>query len=128
MSVIQLDHIHMRGRDPEAVADFLSRHFDFEIVDRMQVRDLPRVVLRLGELTVFIEGATEGTPGVPAMPFRGIEHICLRTPDIAARAERLERAGVPLLSPVSEIRPGVKVAFVQAPDGILVELIERAAA
>ena len=128
MSVIQLDHIHMRCRDPEAVADFLSRHFDFEIVDRMQVRDLPRVVLHLGELTVFIEGATPDMPRVPAMPFRGIEHVCLRVPDIAAHAERLERAGVALLSPVSEIRPGVKVAFVEGPDGIVVELIERAAA
>ena len=126
MSAIRFDHIHMRGRDPGSVADFLSRHFDFEIVERLRVRDLPRVVLRLGELTVFIEGATDDMPRVPAMPFRGIEHVCLRVLDIDAHAERLERAGVTLLSPVSEIRPGVKVAFVEAPDGILVELIERA--
>ena len=128
MSAVRLDHIHMRGRDPEPMADFLSRHFDFEIVERLRVRDLPRVALRLGELTVFVEGATDGMPRVPDMPFRGIEHICLRVPDIAAHADRLERAGVALLSPVSEIRPGVKVAFVEGPDGILVELIERSPA
>ncbi len=128
MSAIMLDHIHLRGRDPEAVADFLSRHFDVEIVSRMEVRGLPRVVLRVGDVAIFIEGATDDMPRVPAMPFRGIEHVCLRVPDIAAHAARLERAGVALLSPVSEIRPGVWAAFVEAPDGILVEVIERSAA
>lgn len=128
MSDILLDHIHLRARDPEAVADFLSRHFGVEIIDRMEVRNLQRVVLRLGAVAIFVEGATDDMPRVPAMPFRGIEHFCLRVLDINAQAARLERAGVSLLSPVSEIRPGVRICFVEAPDGILVELIERSAA
>ena len=128
MSAILLDHIHLRARDPEAVADYLSRHFDFEIEGRMEVRNLPRVVLRVGEVTIFVEGATADMPRVPAMPFRGIEHVCVRVPDITAHAARLERAGVTLLAPVSEIRPGVRVAFVEAPDGIMIEMIERSAA
>ena len=128
MSAVLLDHIHFRSRDPEAVAGFLSSHFGFEIEGRMEVRGLPRVVLRIGEVAIFVEGAIDGMPRVPGMPFRGIEHVCVRVPDIAAHAARLERAGVTLLSPVSEIRPGVKVAFVEAPDGILVEMIERLAA
>ena len=126
MSAILLDHIHLRACDPEAVAGFLSRHFDAEIVDRMEVRGLPRVVLRLGEVAIFVEGATGGMPRVPGKPFRGIEHVCVRVPDIAAHAARLERAGVKLLSPVSDVRPGVRAAFVEAPDGILIEIIQRA--
>ncbi len=125
MSAILLDHIHFRSREPEAVADFLSRHFDVEIVDRMEVRGLARVVLRVGEVAIFIEGATDDMPRVPGMPFRGIEHVCVRVPDIAAHAARLQQAGVTLLSPVSQIRPGVRIAFVEAPDGILIEMIER---
>lgn len=128
MSAILLDHIHLRARDPEAVADFLSRHFDVEIESRMEVRNLPRVVLRIGAVAIFVEGATADMPRVPAMPFRGIEHVCVRVPDIAAHAARLRQAGVTLLAPVSEVRPGVRVAFVEAPDGILVEMIERSAA
>ena len=128
MSAIVLDHIHLRSRDPEAVADFLSRHFDVEIVDRMQVRDLPRVVLRLGEVPIFIEGATGDMPRVPTMPFRGIEHLCVRVTDIAAHAARLERAGVALHMPVTQLRPGVRIAFVEVPDGIMVEMIERSQA
>ena len=125
MSTILLDHIHFRSRDPEAVAGFLSRHFDVEIVDRMEVRGLPRVVLRIGDVAIFVEGATDDIPRVPGMPFRGIEHVCVRVSDIAAHAARLEQAGVTLLSPVSQIRPGVRIAFVEAPDGILIEMIER---
>ncbi|NPD68697.1 VOC family protein (plasmid) [Lichenicola cladoniae] len=125
MTTILLDHIHFRSRHPEAVADFLSRHFDVEIVERMEVRGLPRVVLRIGDVAIFVEGATDDMPRVPGMPFRGIEHVCVRVSDIAAHAARLEQAGVTLLSPVSQIRPGVQIAFVEAPDGILIEMIER---
>ena len=128
MSAVLLDHFHFRSRDPEAVADFLNRHFDVAIVSRTEVRGLPRVVLRIGEVAIFVEGATDDMPRVPAMPFRGIEHVCVRVPDINAHAARLEQSGVTLVSPVSEIRPGVRVAFVEAPDGILVEMIERSAA
>ena len=46
-------------------------------------------------------------------------------PDIDAQAARLVANGVALLSPVSEVRPGVRVAFVEAPDGIVIEMIER---
>ena len=125
MSAVLLDHIHLRRRDPEAVAGFLSRHFDVGVVDRTTVRGLPRVVLRIGAVALFVEGATDDMPRVPAMPFRGIEHVCLLVPDIDAQAARLVANGVALLSPVSEVRPGVRVAFVEAPDGIVIEMIER---
>ncbi len=125
MSAILLDHVHLRACDPEAVAGFLSRHFDAEIIDRSEVRGLPRVTLRIGAVAIFVEGATDDMPRVPGKPFRGIEHVCMRVPDIAAHAARLERAGVALLCPVSEVRAGVRVAFVEAPDGILIEMIER---
>ena len=90
MSDILLDHIHLRAAIRKR-SRLLSRHFGVEIIDRMEVRNLQRVVLRLGAVAIFVEGATDDMPRVPAMPFRGIEHFCLRVLDINAQAARLER-------------------------------------
>lgn len=127
MSSPSLDHIHLRARDPEAVAAFLHDHFDCPIIDRLQVRGLPRVVMRLDDTSILIEGATGDAKQAPTMPYRGIEHICIRVSDIAAQVARLEQAGIRLHTPVSVVRPGVTIAFVEAPDGIFIELIERSA-
>ncbi len=128
MTTMSLDHIHLRGHDPEAAAEFLHRNFDVEIVERLQVRGLPGMVLRLGAVTLFVEGATEAMPCAPAMPFRGIEHVCVRVSDIEAHVARLARNGVDLHTVIQDVRPGVRIAYVEAPGGIIIEMVERSSA
>jgi catechol 2,3-dioxygenase-like lactoylglutathione lyase family enzyme len=62
---------------------------------------------------------------VPTAPYRGLEHLGLAVDDLDAVVSDLADKGIALEAPPSSPRPGVRIAFVKAPDGARVELVER---
>jgi catechol 2,3-dioxygenase-like lactoylglutathione lyase family enzyme len=77
-------------------------------------------------LTVpFIDQVPENTPKAPRPPFIGIEHICLAVEGLDAAAAELRRKGVTFVVEPQELRPGLRYAFVEAPDGVRLELVDR---
>jgi len=64
----------------------------------------------------------------PRPPFRGLEHIGLGVSDLDAAAADLRGRGVRFVSEPKESRPGVRIASIEGPDGVPVELIERTGA
>ena len=125
MSPYSFDHLHLRSPDPEAAAAFYVSAFDAQIKARMTPGGKLRVVLDLHGVPVFIEQVPPGTHAPPAPPFLGIEHIGLTVQDMDAAVATLAAKGVVLLDGPREARPGVRIAFFAAPDGVQVELIER---
>lgn len=125
MSGMRIDHLHIRSSDAEAAAAFYARAFGARETGRQTVPAGVRIVLELDGLALFVESVPEGTPGVPAAPFRGIEHLGLVVDDLDAVLAELANKGVELEAPPSSPRPGVRIAFVKAPDGARVELLER---
>ena len=55
----------------------------------------------------------------------GITHFALLCPDIAAAAERLAAAGIPLSGGPIQFGPGAKGIFVRDPDRNVIELHQR---
>ena len=125
MADFELDHLHLRSADPDRAGAFYADHLGATLLTRTTVRDLTRVVLQLGGLRLFIEQAPDDAPVRSAGPVRGLDHIGLAVADLDQALARLGRAGVDPVAPVDQVRPGVRVAFVRAPDEVLVELIER---
>jgi len=125
MSSYRFDHIHLRSPDPEATAVFYVASFGAVIKARVQAGVALRVVAELAGVPLFIEQVPATTPAPPPPPFLGIEHIGLTVEDIDAALADLITKGVPVLSGPTQARPGVRIAFVAAPDGVRVELIER---
>jgi catechol 2,3-dioxygenase-like lactoylglutathione lyase family enzyme len=121
------DHVHLRSADPDAAAEFYTGIFGAAPLFRRTVDGMLRVALNLGGLTLFIDQVPEGTPKAPRPLFVGIEHICLAVNGIDAAAVELRQKGVKFVSEPRELRPGVRYAFVEAPDSIQIELIERTA-
>ena len=77
-------------------------------------------------LPVFIDQMPAGTHGPLPPPALGVEHIGLIVPDLARAAAELTAKGAVFSLPPTSPRPGVKVAFVKAPDGAQIEILERA--
>lgn len=118
------DHLHLRSRDCVAAARFYVEAFDAREVSR--VGEPPsRVVIDLGGVRVFIEQATDTTGPGAAAPNLGIEHIGLTVTDIEATVAELASRGVPLVSGITELRPGLRIAFFDGPDGARIELLQR---
>lgn len=125
MAPFRFDHIHLRSPDPEAAAAVWTAAFGARIVNRVQAGPNLRVVLDLAGVTMFVEQVPAGTHAAPAPPYIGMEHVGLLTEDLDAAMVALDAKGVPRVSGPSEPRPGVRIAFYAAPDGVQVELLER---
>jgi catechol 2,3-dioxygenase-like lactoylglutathione lyase family enzyme len=55
----------------------------------------------------------------------GIYHIGLKTKDLAAEAAKMKARGVKFTQEVGQSNPTTKMAFVEGPDGISIEILQR---
>ena len=121
------DHIHLRSRDPMATAQYYHKMFDAKIVESIQSDGRPRIDLDINGLTVFIARvpAEADIPGAPADPHLGLDHFGLRVDNMEAAVAELKQRGAEFAVEPRTLRPGVKIAFVRAPDNVRIELLER---
>jgi catechol 2,3-dioxygenase-like lactoylglutathione lyase family enzyme len=120
-----MDHLHLRSTDPEGTAGYFVRLFGAEETGRGYPGGRLRIVLRLGGLNLYVEAVPEGTAGPPPWPHRGIEHIGLAVDDLDAALADLRAKGAEVLSGPDSPRPGVRIAFLAAPESTRIELVER---
>jgi lactoylglutathione lyase len=114
------DHIHLYSADAGAAALFYREMFNGEVI---RTHGDGRIDLRVGGQSVFISpvgdaSVAHGGPGA-------VHHFALAVPNLEQAARELKAKGVIFSKDPAEIRPGVKIAFVRAPDGLEVELLQR---
>jgi lactoylglutathione lyase len=83
--------------------------------------------MRLGGQKVLIPPAHPHEPNrmEPLLPHYGLEHIGLTVDDIDAAVEELRAKGAEIVvGPVTR-NPGLRLAFVRGPEGIMIELVQR---
>ena len=121
------DHMHVRSRDVKKTAEYYRDMFDAEIVESIQSDGKPRTDLDLHGLTIFIAHvpADADVPPAPGRPYVGLDHFGLRVEDMDEAVAELKRRGATFMMEPRTIRPGVRIAFVQAPDNVRIELLER---
>jgi lactoylglutathione lyase len=121
------DHMHVRSRDVKKTAEYYRDVFDAEIVESIQSDGKPRTDLDLNGLTIFIAhvASDAAVPPAPAEPYVGLDHFGLRVEDMDEAVAELKRRGARFMMEPRTIRPGVRIAFVQAPDNVRIELLER---
>src|SRR5437868_2760879 len=121
------DHIHLRSRDPRATAEFYERLFDARIIESVQPDGSPRIDLDLNGLAVFIGrvAPNEAIPDAPSEPHLGLDHFGLRVDNLDETAAELKRRGASFAVEPRTIRPGVRIAFLEAPENVQIELLER---
>ncbi len=119
------DHVHLRSPDPERTARFYVDVLGASDGGAMQVRGVLRRTVELGGLRIFIEEVPAGTPAPPPAPFMGLEHVGFSVNDLDAVAARLARHGVPLVGGIEQVRPGIRIAFIEGPERVRIELLER---
>jgi catechol 2,3-dioxygenase-like lactoylglutathione lyase family enzyme len=125
--VYTYDHIHLRTRDPQATIQYYHDMFDAELVEYTQSNGQPRVDLNLNGLTIFIAAVAPEAelPTAPSEPYIGLDHLGLRVDNLDEAAAELKRRGATFIVEPKTIRPGVRIAFVQGPDDVRIELLER---
>ena len=123
------DHIHLRTTNPEAMAQWFEQKLGAEVVRTMQ-QGKPRIDLKLGGANVFIAPVTagDGVNPPPVTPYQGLDHFGLTVSGIDAVVAELKSKGVEFTRDPTTVRPGVRIAFLRAPEGVSIELLDRNAA
>ena len=120
------DHVHLRSPAPEATAQWFERTLGAEVLRTMQ-QGKPRIDLKIGGNNVFLAPVTQGD-GVnppPTTPYQGLDHFGLVVSGIDAIVADLKAKGVEFTRDPQTVRPGTRVAFLRAPQGVSVELLDR---
>jgi catechol 2,3-dioxygenase-like lactoylglutathione lyase family enzyme len=130
MASYSYDHIHLRTRDPKETAEWYRRMFGAEVLESVQSDGQPRIDLNLNGLTIFLARVPEqaNIPSAPVEPYLGLDHFGLRVDNLDAAYAQLKERGATFTTEPRTIRPGVKIAFIQCPDNVRIELLERSAA
>ncbi|MCL2001155.1 MAG: VOC family protein [Planctomycetes bacterium] len=118
MAVTQ-DHVHLRCKDFEAVLRFFVENLDAKEEGRAASGT---VTLRIGGIVYKVSPKPAG----PTLPHNEIYHLGFETDDLLGELEKMKACGAkvaqgPEFPPLQ--RP---YAFVEGPDGIYIELIQRA--
>jgi len=124
MPEIIFDHVHLRTPDPEATAQWYERVLGAEVVRSLQKGE-QRIDLKLGGMNIFLAPSPEGEQSAAAHPHQGLDHFGLRVSGIDALVDEIKAKGVEFTREPTTMRPGVRVAFLKAPQGVSIELLER---
>ena len=126
MAKFTWDHIHLRTTNPEATAQWYESKLGAEVIRTMQ-QGKPRIDLKLGGANIFIApvAAGDGVNPPPTTPYQGLDHFGLTVTGIDAIAADLKAKGVEFTREPTTVRPGVRICFIRAPEGVSIELLER---
>ncbi len=133
MKVEKLDHIHIYSRHPEASVAFYRDHFEaIEVLREQTGEDPPSVFLALGGqilyITSFPAGMSSAGPPVPGDGAYthgfGVAHFGLRVLDVDEAVRELSDEGVRILGGPTYEDTELSYAYVEAPDGVVIELTQ----
>jgi lactoylglutathione lyase len=126
MAKYTYDHIHLRSPDPEATAAWYEKMLGAEVVRTPQGGGT-RIDLRLGGAEIFIAPVppNSGVNPPPVTPYQGLDHFGLSVEGLDEVAADLKKKGVEFTMEPNNFRPGIRICFIRAPEGVSIELLER---
>lgn len=118
-------HIHLMSHDAMAAGRFYQQMFDTKIVGSKGANDLPRCNVTIDDQVILISTVDQSVDQKASGPHSclGLDHIGFRVDDMQAAVSNLKALGAEFSV---EPRSGgaVEIAFVKAPDGVSIELLQ----
>lgn len=121
-----MDHIHIRCTDLDKALNFYTDILGGELSGKGEVKGMPIVRVSLGGITLALSPPKEGLEVEPlsGKPGYGAYQLGFTIRDMEQTYQNLKAKGVRFKVEPMMIRDGLKVAFLAAPDGVEIELME----
>ncbi len=124
--IVGFDHVQIYCGDIEKAVDFFRDVFDGKEVSRQKrPSDL---MVRMDVHGVIISLITVPPGGGQLDPGRGktgFDHIGFRVREIESTLEEMKKKGVRITTELAAYPNGTKVAFIEGPEGVRIELFEK---
>lgn len=117
------EHTHLTSPNPEKVVEFYTQVMGAKVTKEQEVSGRRMIDLDLGGLTVRISGSTGADDAWKGLRF-GLHHLGFVVDNMDEFTANLKSKGVEFVVEPIQPKPGVKMAFIKAPDNVLFELIE----
>ena len=119
----RLHHIHLVCSDLEKSLRFFTELLGGKLVDRRNFGKAPGAVVDLAGVFIYLRATREGDTIGGTSSSCGYNHLGLAVDDLDAAHAQLSAQGFVFTTPPTVIPTG-KMAFVQGPDNILIELLQ----
>ena len=124
---LTFDHVHLVAKNPQAAVDWYVDKLGGKVVKSVISHNAPQIYVSFGGPMVIVRGERTGetAAGKPALQF-GVDHFGMRVRgDFNAFCAGLKSKGVTFSMEPTDINPATRIAFINAPDGVSVELLDR---
>jgi len=124
---IVFDHVHVISENPQSTASWYEEKLGGKIIGSAEVRGAPQVLVAFEGATIIVRGQR---PGEQAGRKEGLQwgtdhfgfHIHGEFDDFCAE---LKKKGVTFTTDPVDFSPSVRIAFIEAPDDVSIELLQR---
>jgi catechol 2,3-dioxygenase-like lactoylglutathione lyase family enzyme len=133
---IVFDHIHLISDDPETTASWYVNILGGEIASVAELLGAPQYRVLFDGLIILIRGRRSGEEPEPALDARkvangylhgpqfGTDHFGFRvTGDLDEYCDSLKQKGATFSVEPHDFVPGVRIAFLEAPEGVNIEFV-----
>lgn len=124
---IAFDHVHLISENAQASATWYVDKLGGEIAGRKEAGGAEQILIRFEGATLIIRGERTGEEtGVKSGQQWGADHFGFGVRgDFAGFCNELKARGVRFAVEPKDASPGVRIAFIEAPDGVRIELLQR---
>ena len=126
-----INHVHVRSSDPQASAAWYEKYFNAKTLWAREI--MPGTVTVSmevgGPVRLNISSKPAGTSEerrAAELNRLGLEHFGFDVTDLEAELARLEAAGVRIVLPLTATPTGSRLAYIEGPDDVLIELVQPA--
>ncbi len=124
---IVFDHVHLISEDPRSAAEWYADNLGGRIIGSAEIRGAPQVIVAFEGATVIVRGQRTGeeAAGKPGLEW-GTDHFGFSVKgDFDAFCDDLKKNGVNFTLDPVDFTPTVRIAFIDAPDNVSIELLQR---
>jgi lactoylglutathione lyase len=124
---LAFDHVHLLAKDPQATAKWYVDKLGGRIAKSLDVKGAPQIYVSFGGFIVIVRGQrpSESAQKKPGLQW-GVDHFGVRVNGEFDRfCEGLRKKGVVFSLDPTDFNPTTRIAFIDAPDGVSVELLNR---
>ena len=126
---LAFDHVHVIAKEPDAAANWYVDKLGAKLVKSNMTHGAPQIYLSFGEAMVIVRGQRPGEVAKDKANLEwGADHFGFQVKgDFDGFCTELRAKGVKFSMEPTDINPTTRIAFVDAPDGVSVELLSRKA-
>ena len=126
-ATVGFDHVHLVAKDAHATAKWYVEKLDGKLLKSLDVKGAPQVYVSFNGFIVIVRGQrpAESANEKPGLQW-GVDHFGLRVKgDFDGFCNGLKSKGVGFSLEPTDFNPTTRIAFINAPDGVSIELLDR---